>query len=78
MTADRRKGPGLAYVHFRPEFCKGCAYCVKICPKDVYAMSATYNALGYAVPAIVRPEACIACLRCETMCPDLALYIEPR
>lgn len=77
MAANPRQGLGLAHIHFRPQFCKGCAYCVELCPKDVYVMSTTYNTQGYALPDVARPEACIACLRCETICPDLALYIEP-
>lgn len=63
-------------IHLRAEQCKGCAYCVAICPRQVYAMLPAYNRKGHHYPEIVRLEACIGCLRCETICPDLALWVE--
>jgi len=71
------RSTGLARIHFRPEFCKGCGYCIEICPKRVYRKALAYNAMGYSLPEIAHGEECIACLRCQTLCPDLALFIEP-
>lgn len=68
---------GLARIHFRRESCKGCGYCIEICPKRVYREALAYNVMGYPLPEIAHEEDCIACLRCQTLCPDLALFIEP-
>jgi len=65
-----------AHIHIRNSECKGCRFCVEICPKRVYEMTTTYNEQGYRVPHPSHEEECIVCRRCETACPDLAIYIE--
>lgn len=66
----------LAHIHIRSSECKGCRYCVEICPKRVYEMTTVYNELGYRVPRPSHEEECIVCRRCETACPELAIYVE--
>jgi len=66
----------LAHIHIRSSECKGCRYCVEICPKRVYEMTTVYNEQGYRVPRLSHEEECIVCRRCETACPDLAIYVE--
>ena len=57
--------------------CKGCALCVRACPKDVLAISKTkLNAKGYHRAEVAVPEACIACASCARTCPDVAIRIE--
>ena len=57
------------------EFCKGCGYCVKSCPKNVFEAGNTVNALGYLSIVPVRQEDCIGCKLCTTMCPDSAIEV---
>jgi 2-oxoglutarate ferredoxin oxidoreductase subunit delta len=66
----------LARIHVRQDECKGCRFCVDICPKQVYEMADHYNVRGYRVPEVCDEVACVACRRCETICPELAIYIE--
>ena len=57
--------------------CKGCALCVRACPKGVLALSKTrLNAKGYHPSEVVNQEACIACASCARTCPDVAIRIE--
>jgi 2-oxoglutarate ferredoxin oxidoreductase subunit delta len=66
----------MAHIHVRRDECKGCRFCVVICPKQVYEMTDRYNVRGYRVPEVCDEAACVACQRCETICPELAIYIE--
>ena len=57
--------------------CKGCALCVRACPKNVLALSRTkLNAKGYHPASVVDQEACIGCASCARTCPDVAIRIE--
>jgi 2-oxoglutarate ferredoxin oxidoreductase subunit delta len=55
--------------------CKGCAYCVEFCPRQVLARSKRFNIKGYHPPDLVAPEACTACRYCEILCPEFAIAI---
>ncbi len=54
--------------------CKGCAFCVEYCPKDVLAMSEEFNCKGYHPPKVVKSGECVNCSLCEMICPDFAIY----
>lgn len=63
-------------VHVIESRCKGCAYCVEFCPRNVLAQSDRYNTKGYHPPDVAAPEACLACRLCEILCPEFAIGIE--
>jgi 2-oxoglutarate ferredoxin oxidoreductase subunit delta len=54
--------------------CKGCAFCVEYCPKDVLVMSKEFNRKGYHPPEVVKSGECVNCSLCEMICPDFAIY----
>ena len=57
------------------EFCKGCGYCVNICPKEVLCFSSEFNSHGY-YPAIVNDgNRCIGCGFCAQVCPEVAISV---
>lgn len=59
------------------ERCKGCGLCVRLCPKNIVALSKTrLNSKGYHPAEITDIEACIACASCARTCPDTAIEIE--
>ncbi len=61
-------------IHIIQDRCKGCAFCVEYCPRDVLEMSAEFNVKGYHPPTVKDPEACVNCGLCEMLCPDFAIF----
>ena len=65
----------LNKVFIKREFCKGCGYCINICPKKVLILSTEFNSHGY-YPAMVNDgESCIGCGFCGQVCPDVAISV---
>lgn len=58
------------------KYCKGCGFCIEICPNDVLTESNRLNKKGYVLPEPQYPEKCIFCKKCELICPEMALSIE--
>jgi len=55
--------------------CKGCGYCVSVCPKKLIAIDTIdFNAAGY-FPARFLEGDCIACGQCAIICPDMAIEV---
>ena len=57
--------------------CKGCAFCVEYCPKDVLRMSEAFNRKGYHTPEVIHTAECVCCNLCEMICPDFAFFSMP-
>lgn len=51
------------------EWCKGCGYCVKWCPKEALSIGKDLNHSGYRY-VLLDEEKCVACGICRTVCPD--------
>ena len=65
-------------VHILADRCKGCAFCVEYCPRQVLEMSQDFNRKGYHPPEIVDSRACVNCGLCEMICPEFAIFcIDP-
>lgn len=61
-------------VEIAEEYCKSCALCVDVCPKQVLQISDKINAKGYRVVHQVS-DACIGCGMCAVRCPDAVLEV---
>jgi 2-oxoglutarate ferredoxin oxidoreductase subunit delta len=61
-------------LSIRPEYCKGCAFCVEFCPKKVLFMSEGFNSKGYHPPGVDPEAKCTNCKLCELLCPEFAIY----
>ncbi len=73
LDYDKQKVPhGTVYIF--TERCKGCAFCVEYCPRDVLEMSREFNKAGYHPPYVKTPEACVNCDLCEMICPEFAIF----
>ncbi len=61
-------------IHIKKDRCKGCAFCVEYCPKDVLEMSEEFNVKGYHPPFVEESSACVGCHFCEEVCPEFAIF----
>jgi 2-oxoglutarate ferredoxin oxidoreductase subunit delta len=64
-------------VHITRDHCKGCAFCVEYCPRDVLAMSEAFNTKGYHPPFVLKDkkDECCYCKLCEAICPEFAIFV---
>ncbi len=58
------------------KLCKGCGFCMEVCPKGIFKESNSLNKKGYEQPEVVNPESCINCKKCELICPEMAINIK--
>ena len=58
------------------DYCKGCGYCIDICPKHIFKESLRLNEKGYEIPEITDSELCTLCKKCELICPEMAISVE--
>ena len=67
----------IGEVHINKNHCKGCAFCVEYCPRDVLVMSEEFNAKGYHPPVVLeeKRKACCYCKLCEAICPEFAIFV---
>ncbi len=64
-------------IYIIKDRCKGCGFCIELCPRKVLEFSEEFNAKGYHPPKAVRPDACLDCNLCEIVCPEFAIFTEP-
>ena len=64
----------LGEVFIIADRCKGCAFCVEYCPRDVLVMSADFNRKGYHAPEVIKSGECVNCSLCEMICPEFAIF----
>ena len=58
--------------------CKGCQFCVELCPKKNLKQSKDYNPKGYRFVYSEDDRECINCGLCEIVCPDFAITVTER
>ena len=63
-------------IQIQPVYCKGCGYCIDLCPKQVLARSEEMTNKGSFPPCVKEIERCTGCRICENVCPDFAIYVE--
>jgi 2-oxoglutarate ferredoxin oxidoreductase subunit delta len=61
-------------VYILEDRCKGCAYCIEFCPRQVLVLSKGFNTKGYHPPVVTKPEDCVNCHYCEIICPEFAIF----
>jgi 2-oxoglutarate ferredoxin oxidoreductase subunit delta len=62
-------------IKLEKEYCKGCGFCIEVCPKNILTRNNDVNSRGYTVPKVINEEECIACKKCELVCPEMAISI---
>ena len=67
--------PIIGKIHIEKDRCKGCAFCVEYCPRDVLELSEEFNIKGYHPPFVKNEDDCCYCQLCETICPEFAIFV---
>jgi 2-oxoglutarate ferredoxin oxidoreductase subunit delta len=63
------------------ERCKGCLFCIELCPKKSIHLSEELNLKGYFIAAFDggatgNGDGCNGCGICALMCPEVAIEVE--
>lgn len=64
------------HVEIDSELCKGCEFCVDVCPEECLAMADLINSRGYRF-ALYEGDHCTGCGVCYYNCPEpgaIAVY----
>ncbi|MFC1872388.1 ferredoxin family protein [Chloroflexota bacterium] len=62
-------------VHVERDLCKGCRFCIELCPRHVLYESAELNKKGYRVVQADDDNRCLNCGLCEKICPEFAIKV---
>jgi 2-oxoglutarate ferredoxin oxidoreductase subunit delta len=57
------------------ELCKGCSYCIDICPLGVIVIEERFNTKGFFPASTEHEETCTGCGMCAQMCPEIAIEV---
>ncbi|MEA3489637.1 MAG: ferredoxin family protein [Candidatus Omnitrophota bacterium] len=57
------------------ERCKGCLFCIEVCPQKILEVSEGINKRGVRYVVMRDPDKCTGCGLCVLMCPDCAIEI---
>jgi 2-oxoglutarate ferredoxin oxidoreductase subunit delta len=82
MSADpstRERISLKGHVQIDGERCKGCLFCIELCPKQSISLSEELNLKGYFVAAFDGSDGgetrCNGCGICALMCPEVAIEV---
>jgi 2-oxoglutarate ferredoxin oxidoreductase subunit delta len=64
-----------AKIHVDKHRCKGCGYCVELCPLKTLSMSSEIGPKGYHLAKADESNECLDCGLCESICPDFAIKV---
>ena len=67
--SERESNNSDPTVEIHTDLCKGCVFCVDVCPEEVLSMSDMINARGYRF-AVYAGERCTGCGVCFYNCPE--------
>lgn len=76
MTATKTKAGRIV---IESEICKGCGFCIAVCPNKLIIVSERLNEKGYH-PAVfsnspTEGKTCSGCAICALVCPDVAIEV---
>jgi 2-oxoglutarate ferredoxin oxidoreductase subunit delta len=64
------------HITIEGERCKGCLFCIELCPKKSIFLSEELNLKGYFIAAFDPEKGCNGCGTCALMCPEAAIEVE--
>ena len=65
----------MAKIQINRERCKGCGYCIEVCPNKVLGWDSAINKRGIKPAIVIYPGKCTGCSMCAYMCPDICIEV---
>lgn len=65
----------MGKVVIRPDYCKSCRLCLRVCPGGVLAVGGNTNQMGYDAVEPDESKKCTGCGLCASMCPEGAIEV---
>jgi 2-oxoglutarate ferredoxin oxidoreductase subunit delta len=63
------------HITIEGERCKGCLFCIELCPKKSISLSDELNLKGYFMASFDPDAGCNGCGTCALMCPEAAIEV---
>ena len=57
------------------ELCKGCGYCVDVCPNGSITIETVFNKKGFYPASVKDSGKCTGCALCAEICPEIAIEV---
>ncbi len=73
--SEKTTGRGKYKITVIQDRCKGCQFCIELCPKKNLKQSKDSTRKGYRFVYSESDSECINCGLCEMVCPDFAICI---
>ncbi|MFQ3573488.1 MAG: ferredoxin family protein [Thermodesulfovibrionales bacterium] len=65
----------IGKIEISRDACKGCGYCIEVCPNRCIVFDNTLNQKGYIPALFSKREHCIGCTHCAVICPEIAITV---
>jgi 2-oxoglutarate ferredoxin oxidoreductase subunit delta len=77
ISLVERRQKRIAHIIIESERCKGCRYCIAVCPVQIIGIAKNTNQLGTSPVEVIADKAdlCTGCGTCALMCPDAAISV---
>lgn len=67
--AKKQKAKPRGTIEIRVDECKGCGFCIEVCPQRVLVLAQGFNRMGYH-PSEYLGDGCTGCGICFYACPE--------
>jgi len=74
-TAEGETEAMAGKIEIDVELCKGCGFCVEVCPVKIIRMSGKINKHSSHYAEVTVMDKCTGCRLCGLVCPDVAITV---
>ncbi|MBU0709596.1 MAG: 4Fe-4S dicluster domain-containing protein [Candidatus Omnitrophica bacterium] len=65
----------MAKVTINKDKCKGCLFCINVCPRKTLKKSVKLNKRGVNYVEFKSGKQCVGCTMCAIICPDCCIEV---